>query len=100
MEKQAVTEEFPRLTVYLPKEMEQAIYADYLSLARSAVEEARNGVVKNERYMNQKQLAQYFKCSPRQINEWRVQGLRSFEKGKEIMFDMEDVHEFINTLKK
>lgn len=100
MEKKAVLDTGTRLTVYLPPEIEKAVYADYLSLARSAVEEARNGVVKNERYMNQKQLAQYFKCSPRQINEWRVQGLRSFEKGKEIMFDMEDVHEFINTLKK
>ena len=92
--------DLPRMTVYLPPEMERAVYADFLALTRQAVEEATKGMLKNDRYLNQKQLAEYFRCGVNVIAEWRVMGLKSFVKGKEIMFDMEDVAAFLDTIKK
>lgn len=100
MKKQGLTDEIPRLTVHLPPELENELYREFLTIARLAVEEATKGVMKNERFLNQKQLAEYFKCGVNVIAEWRVMGLKSFMKGKEIMFDMEDVVAFLDTIKK
>lgn len=33
------------------------------------------------------------------IEQWQREGLRSFLKGKEIMFDINDVHEFLEKKK-
>lgn len=97
--KQGNQSQLPRMTVYLPPEMEQAVYADFVTLARNAVEEATKSVVKNDRYLNQKQLAEYFKCGVGVIADWRAMGLKSFMKGKQVMFDMEDVTQFLDKLK-
>lgn len=88
-----------RLTVYLPPEIEQAIYADFLKLAKAAIDQTSKNVTINNRYLNQKELAEYFKCSTKVIKEWQIKGLRSFQKGKEIMFDMKDVEVFLDTIK-
>lgn len=92
--------DLPRMTVYLPPEMERAVYADFVALAQKAIEEASSKVIKNDRYLNQKQLAEYFQCGVGVISEWRAMGLKSFTKGRETMFDMQDVNEFLETLKK
>lgn len=92
--------EQPRMTVYLPPDMERAVYADFVALAQQAIEEATSRVVKNDRYLNQKQLAEYFQCGVGVIAEWRAMGLKSFTKGRETMFDMQDVSEFLDTIKK
>lgn len=97
--KKYIDDYVPKLTVYLPPEMEKAVYSDFFVLAKRAVEEATKNVTVNTRYLNQKQLAEFFTCSTTVIKEWQQEGLRSFKKGKEIMFDMEDVTKFIETLK-
>lgn len=99
LEKEKVVETFQRLTVYLPPDIEKAVYADFLALARSAVEEATRNVTVNNRFLNTQQLCAYFKCGHSTIQEWRTKGLRSFMKGKEVMFDLKDVEEFIETQK-
>lgn len=100
MKKQGLTDEIPRLTVYLPPEMERAVYADFLALARRAVEEATKGVMKNDRYINQKMLSEEFRCGVNVIAEWRAMGLKSFMKGKEIYFDRKDIDAFLDSIKK
>lgn len=100
MERQEGVGTFQRLTVYLPSDIEKAVYADFLTLARSAVEEATRNVTVNNRYLNTQQLCIYFKCGHATVQEWRTKGLRSFMKGKEVMFDLKDVEEFLETQKK
>lgn len=92
-------EEMPRLTVYLPLDIEKAVYADFLTLARYAVEETTRSITVNDRYLNQQQLCEYFKCGVEVIRDWRSKGLKSFNKGKEIMFDMKDVATFLDSQK-
>lgn len=72
-----------------------------LQLARKAVEKAKEEVkaTSNTRYLNKKGLCEYFTCAPRVIEQWQREGLRSFLKGKEIMFDINDVHEFLEKKK-
>lgn len=92
-------EEMPRLTVYLPTEMERAVYDDFRALAQHAISEATRNVTINTRYLNQKNLCLYLKCGVAQIAEWESHGLRYFMKGKEKMFDLKDVHAFIEEQK-
>lgn len=99
MEKQKELERFPRLTVYLPPEIEKAVYEDFRALAQLAITEATRNITVNDRYLNQQQLCEYFKCGVEVIREWRTKGLKSFNKGKEIMFDMQDVAAFLDTQK-
>lgn len=94
-----VRENYSRLTVYLPPDVEERVYADFLALSRAAVEETTRNVTVNNRYLNQQQLCEYFKCGVDVIREWRLKGLKSFSKGKEIMFDLKDVEEFLETQK-
>lgn len=89
----------PRLTVYLPPDIEKAVYNDFLVLAKHAIAETTRNVTVNDRYLNQQQLCEYFKCGVEVIREWRSKGLKSFTKGKEIMFDMKDVSAFLDTQK-
>lgn len=91
--------EQPQLQVILPKEIEAQIYQMYLSIANKAVDEATKNVTVNKRYLNKKQLAKYFQCSPLVIDDWVRNGLKSFNKGREIMFDMHDVEEYLETIK-
>lgn len=89
----------PQLQVILPKEIEAQIYQMYLSIANKAIDEATKNVTVNKRYLNKKQLAKYFQCSPLVIDDWVRNGLKSFNKGREIMFDMHDVEEYLETIK-
>lgn len=91
--------EQPQLQVILPKEIESQIYQMYLSIARKAVEDATHKVTVNIRYLNKKQLSEYFQCAPRVIDDWVSRGLKTFVKGRECMFDMRDVEEFLETIK-
>ena len=99
MKKTAVSNELPKLTVYLPPDIEKAIYNDFLTLATYAIEEVTKNVTVNTRYLNQQQLCEFFKCGVEVIREWRQEGLKSFTKGKEIMFDMKDVSAFLDQKK-
>lgn len=99
MKQAEIKNQLPRLTVYLPPEMEQAVYADFLALASYAIAETTRNITVNDRYLNQQQLCEYFKCGVDVIREWRAKGLKSFNKGKEIMFDMNDVAIFLDTQK-
>ncbi|UJF14995.1 helix-turn-helix domain-containing protein [Jeotgalibaca sp. MA1X17-3] len=99
MEKTKELDISPRLTVYLPPDIEKAVYNDFLTLSRYAVEEATKNVTLNTRYLNQQQLCEYFKCGVDVIREWKMKGLKSFTKGKEIMFDLKDVADFLDTQK-
>lgn len=89
------------IPVYLPENVQQKIYQEMLELAHKAVEKAQEEVkaTSNTRYFNKKALCEYFTCAPRVIEQWQREGLRSFLKGKEIMFDINDVHEFLEKKK-
>ena len=89
--------EQPRLTVYLPPEMEKEVYEDFRVLAQHAITEATKNVTVNDRYLNQKELCQYFKCGIAQIKEWEKLGLRHFLKGREKMYSLNIIHEFIES---
>lgn len=89
------------IPVYLPENVQQELYNTLLQLARKAVEKAKEEVkaTSNTRYLNKKGLCEYFTCAPRVIEQWQKEGLRSFLKGKEIMFDINDVPEFLEKKK-
>lgn len=89
------------IPVYLPESVQKEIYEELLKLTLQAVEKAKKEVksTTNTRYLNKKGLCEYFTCAPRVIEQWQREGLRSFLKGKEIMFDMQDVHDFLEKKK-
>ena len=89
------------IPVYLPESVQQEIYEELLKLTLQAVEKAKKEMQANTntRYLNKKGLCEYFACAPRVIEQWQKEGLRSFLKGKEIMFDLKDVHEFLEKKK-
>ena len=89
------------LPVFLPENVQEKIFEEILELAYKAVEKAKKEVkaTTNTRYLNKKGLCEYFTCAPRVIEQWQREGLRSFLKGKEIMFDMQDVHDFLEKKK-
>ena len=89
------------IPVYLPESVQKEIYEELLKLTLQAVEKAKKEVKAptNTRYLNKKGLCEYFTCAPRVIEQWQKEGLKSFLKGKEIMFDLKDVHEFLEKKK-
>ena len=89
------------IPVYLPESVKQEIYEELLKLTLQAVEKAKKEMkaTTNTRYLNKKGLCEYFACAPRVIEQWQREGLKSFLKGKEIMFDMQDVHDFLEKKK-
>lgn len=89
------------IPVYLPESVQKEIYEELLKLTLQAVEKAKKEVkaTTNTRYLNKKGLCEYFTCAPRVIEQWQKEGLKSFLKGKEIMFDINDVHEFLEKKK-
>ena len=89
------------MPVYLPESVQQEIFEELLKLTLQAVEKAKKEVkaTTNTRYLNKKGLCEYFTCAPRVIEQWQKEGLKSFLKGKEIMFDINDVHEFLENKK-
>ena len=89
------------IPVYLPESVQQEIYEELLKLTLQAVENAKKEMkaTTNTRYLNKKGLCEYFACAPRVIEQWQREGLKSFLKGKEIMFDLKDVHEFLEKKK-
>nr|DAS76552.1 MAG TPA: DNA packaging protein [Caudoviricetes sp.] len=89
------------MPVYLPESVQQEIFEELLKLTLQAVEKAKKEVkaTTNTRYLNKKGLCEYFTCAPRVIEQWQKEGLKSFLKGKEIMFDLKDVHEFLEKKK-
>lgn len=89
------------IPVYLPESVQQEIFDELLKLTLQAVEKAKKEVkvTTNTRYLNKKGLCEYFACAPRVIEQWQREGLKSFLKGKEIMFDMQDVHDFLEKKK-
>jgi hypothetical protein len=89
------------IPVYLPESVQQEIYEELLKLTLQAVEKAKKEMkaTTNTRYLNKKGLCEYFACAPRVIEQWQREGLKSFLKGKEIMFDMQDVHDFLEKKK-
>ena len=89
------------IPVYLPENVQKKIYQEMLEIAYKAVEKAKEEIkaTSNTRYLNKKGLCEYFTCAPKVIEQWQREGLRSFLKGKEIMFDINDVHEFLEKKK-
>ena len=89
------------IPVYLPESVQQEIFEELLKLTLQAVEKAKKEkqANTNTRYLNKKGLCEYFTCAPRVIEQWQKEGLRSFYKGKQIMFDINDVHEFLEKKK-
>lgn len=89
------------IPVYLPESVQKEIYEELLKLTLQAVEKAKKEMkaTTNTRYLNKKGLCEYFACAPRVIEQWQREGLKSFLKGKEIMFDMQDVHDFLEKKK-
>lgn len=89
------------IPVYLPDDVQKVIYSNMLQLARKAIETAKEEmkVNVNTRYLNKKGLCEYFTCAPKVIEDWQREGLKSFQKGKEIMFDIYDVHKFLDKKK-
>lgn len=93
--------ELQAIPVYLPDSVQQELYNTMLQLVRKAVDTAKQEIKVNvnTRYLNKKGLCEYFTCAPRVVEQWQREGLKSFYKGKEIMFDMYDVHEFLDKKK-
>lgn len=89
------------IPVYLPDNVQQELYNIMLQVARNAVDTALQEIKfnVNTRYMNKKGLCEYFSCAPRVVEDWQRDGLKSFQKGKEIMFDIYDVHKFLDKKK-
>ena len=89
------------IPVYLPKDVQQEIYNAILALTFTAIEKAKNEMkaTTNTRYLNKKGLCEYFTCAPRVVEQWQREGLKSFLKGNQIMFDLKDVHEFLEKKK-
>ena len=89
------------LPVFLPENVQDKIFEEILELAYKAVEKAKEEVkaTTNTRYLNKKGLCEYFTCAPRIIEQWQREGLKSFQKGNQIMFDLKDVHEFLEKKK-
>ena len=89
------------IPVYLPESVQQEIFEELLKLTLQAVEKAKKEMqaTTNTRYLNKKGLCEYFTCAPKVIEQWQREGLRSFLKGKEIMFDINDVNEFLEKKK-
>lgn len=89
------------IPVYLPESVQKEIFEELLKLTLQAVEKAKKEMKAstNTRYLNKKGLCEYFACAPRVIEQWQKEGLRSFYKGKQIMFDINDVHEFLEKKK-
>ena len=89
------------IPVYLPDNVQQELYNTVLQLARKAVDTAKQEIKVNvnTRYLNKKGLCEYFACAPRLVEQWQREGLKSFYKGKKIMFDMYYVHEFLEKKK-
>lgn len=89
------------LPVFLPENVQKKIFEEILELAYKAVEKAKEEVkaTTNTRYLNKKGLCEYFTCAPRIIEQWQREGLKSFQKGNQIMFDLKDVHEFLEKKK-
>ena len=86
---------------FFSKKKGKVIFEELLKLTLQAVEKAKKEVkaTTNTRYLNKKGLCEYFTCAPRVIEQWQKEGLKSFLKGKEIMFDLKDVHEFLEKKK-
>lgn len=93
--------ELQGIPVYLPDSVQQELYNIMLQVARNAVDTALQEIKfnVNTRYMNKKGLCEYFSCAPRVVEDWQREGLKSFQKGKEIMFDLYDVHRFLDKKK-
>lgn len=93
--------ELQGIPVYLPDSVQQELYNIMLQVARNAVDTALQEIKfnVNTRYMNKKGLCEYFSCAPRVVEDWQRDGLKSFQKGKEIMFDIYDVHKFLDKKK-
>ena len=89
------------IPVYLPESVQQEIFEELLKLTLQAVEKVKEEMQANTntRYLNKKGLCEYFTCAPRIIEQWQREGLRSFQKGNQIMFDLKDVHEFLEKKK-
>ena len=89
------------IPVYLPQDVQQEIYNEILALTFTAIEKAKNEMkaTTNTRYLNKKGLCEYFTCAPRVVEQWQREGLKSFLKGNQIMFDLKDVHEFLEKKK-
>lgn len=81
------------IQVTLPQEQEEQLYRLFVNLAMEAFKEV--GAVSNKRYYTQNEVMKMFKCNLKLINNWKVQGLRHFRKGNSIMYDIEDIHAFI-----
>lgn len=90
-----------RVTRFPPWKCTRKIFEEILELAYKAVEKAKEEVkvTTNIRYLNKKGLCEYFTCAPRVVEQWQREGLKSFLKGKEIMFDINDVHDFLEKKK-
>ncbi|MBF6625737.1 hypothetical protein IU402_04025 [Aerococcaceae bacterium zg-BR9] len=88
MEQQAL------LQVVLPQEQQDQLYQLFVNLALKAVEEVSTANTK--RYLTQNELMKLFRCNLEVVNRWKAQGLRYFNKGNSIMYDLEDVHQFID----
>lgn len=93
--------ELQGIPVYLPDSVQHELYNIMLQVARNAVDTALQEIKfnVNTRYMNKKGLCEYFSCAPRVVEDWQREGLKSFQKGKEIMFDIYDVHKFLDKKK-
>ena len=89
------------IPVYLPESVQQEIYEELLKLTLQAVEKAKKEMQANTntRYLNKKGLCEYCACAPRVSEQWQREGLKSFLKGNQIMFDLKDVHEFLEKKK-
>lgn len=97
MEKQKDLEALPRIAIYLDAETQKAVLNEFRVLAQHAIAEATRNVTVNNRYLNQKELCSFMGIGVNTIREWETQGLRYFMKGKkEKIFDLKDVHAFID----
>lgn len=89
------------LAVTLPQEYESALYERFLDINKRAMEQAKKEMFNpSERYITQNELLKKFKIGNKQLEEWRVKGLKYVRIGRTVRYDLHDVYEIIEQDKK
>lgn len=87
--------EKPKIQVTLPDEYTEQLYQQFLQLANRAVEQATQNVHVNNRYLNQEELKKYLGIGQALLDEMVIHGLSYVKLGRQKLFDLEDVYQYL-----
>lgn len=87
------------ISVVLTEEYKQQIFEELLDLNRKAVQQVKEEQMPFKRYLNQNELMKFFNTHIREIEKWRMHGLRRVRKGGSWLYDIQEVYEILEKLK-